>query len=287
MNFGISSFFLANEAPRVYVTDEALSRDLYVELSNTFPAVEMKERMGNGFFSEIDSARHRADFDRVLKSRPEWKQLYRAVSRSKFKEELLHHFKQDLELIRGSKGLARVTPQNTEVKCSFHMSRRGYLLSPHTDTGKKMITIVIYFGDSSNEMVGAGTRFYQANDPVKGREFMVSLIDNDDRLELDRPYGVVGAGVGRVYKSQDRTPEVDSEIRRFDSLHKCTFESRFQGNRAVLFIKSNYSWHDVRLDTLPEGVMRQSFVINFSLSSSASPNPFRRFVRALNQRIGI
>lgn len=276
---------MANEEPRVYVTDQALSRDLYVELSNTFPAAEMKERMGNGYFSEIDSARHRVDFDRVLKSRPEWKQLYRAVSRSKFKEELLHHFKQDLESIRGPRELARVTSNNTEVKCSFHMSRRGYLLSPHTDTGKKMITIVIYLGDAGNEMVGAGTRFYQASDSVKGREFMLSLIDDDDRLELDRPYGVVGAGVGRVYESQDRTPEVDSAIQRFDSLHKCTFESRFQGNRAVLFIKSNYSWHDVRLDTLPEGVMRQSFVINFSVASSANPNRLKRFIRELNQRL--
>lgn len=271
----LCSFILANQEPRVYVLKEALPQTLYERLSDGFPTVELQEKMGHGFFADIDSGRHAKEFNHILGNKPLWNKLVQGLMAKKFQKSLVEQFQSDLNEIRRSQNLFS---QDTVVKCAFHLSRNGYLLSPHTDTGNKVITIIIYFGDEDQQLVGAGTRFYRASNPTVGMEYVRSLCNDDDRKLLDHYNGVIGVAVGRVYEEKDRTPELEAEIHRFDSIYNCVFESRFMGNQAVLFIKSNTSWHDVRLESLASNQFRRSFVINFYLSTDKRRSLFKKLL---------
>lgn len=279
MSLELSSFVSTVLEPRVYVSEEIFAPELFRSLVESFPTEELSEKMGEAYFAEIDSARHGTEFRQLMRTRSEWNKLFRFVTSSKFRRQLLQRFSLELNDLRGTETMMDIGSSGTEVKCSFHMSRNGYLLSPHTDTGNKVITIVIYIGEYNEELIGAGTRFYRARSQELGSEYLQGLLDADDRKELEKPYGIVGASVGRVYSAGDRTPELQEELMRFDSIHDCVFECGFKGNRAVLFIKSNTSWHDVRLESATNGQFRRSFVINFSLAQSRRSKILRSFIR--------
>lgn len=279
MSLELSSFVSTVLEPRVYVSEEIIAPDLFRSLIESFPTEDLNEKMGEGYFAEIDSARHGTEFRQIMRTRFEWNKLFRDVTSSKFRRQLLQRFSLDLHDIRGTEMMMGLGSLGTEVKCSFHMSRNGYLLSPHTDTGRKLITIVIYVGEHNQELIGAGTRFYRARNQELGNGYLQGLLDDDDRKELAKPNGIVGASVSRVYSAGDRTPELQEELERFDAIHDCVFECEFNGNRAVLFIKSNTSWHDVRLETVADVQFRRSFVINFSLAQSRRSKLVRRLMR--------
>lgn len=276
----LSSFVSATQEPRVHVSEEIFAPDLYRVLAESFPTAALKEKMAETFFAEIDSNRHRTEFKQILQSSTGWNKVFQHVTTSRFRRQLLQQFCTEISEVRGVESMSSIKLLDTEVKCSFHMSRNGYLLSPHTDTGKKLITVVIYIDDRNQELISAGTRFYRARDQALGKDYLQGLLDDDDRQEFSRPDGIVGASVGRVYAAGDRSPELLEELKRFDSIHDCVFECGFRGNRAVLFIKSNTSWHDVRLESMEDGQFRRSFVINFSLSPYRRRNLLRMFAGA-------
>jgi hypothetical protein len=281
----LSTFFKVAEKPLVFCSDAPIPPAIFGQLVRQFPLDEMLAQMGSGYFSEIDSARHPALFAQITRRFPVWKHLFREVSSNNFKRSLTARFESELVEIRGEAQVRGLRLSDTEIKCSFHLSRNGYLLSPHTDTGMKMITIVFYLHDEGDEIKGAGTRFYSAREPSAGLEYLRGLLDDENLLELDRPFGVVGAGVERVYQVSDRTVQVMNEVRRFDMIHDCILEVPFVGNRAVLFVKSNESWHDVRLESLDEHQLRKSFVVNFSIVPQNQRNLKARIRRRLHSWI--
>jgi hypothetical protein len=276
----LTSFVSTVLEPRVYVSEKIIAPDLFRSLVESFPTEHLNEKMGEAYFAEIDSERHGNEFRQIMHTRSEWNKLFRFVTSSKFRSQLLQRFSTELHDLRGTEMMTGLRSSDTEVKCSFHMSRNGYLLSPHTDTGKKMITIVIYVGEFNEELIGAGTRFYRARSQKLGSEYLQELLDDDDRKELEKPNGIVGVNIGRVYSAGDRTLELQEHLKRFDSIHDCVFECGFRGNRAVLFIKSNTSWHDVRLESVSNGQFRRTFVVNFSLTQSRRSKILRSLIRA-------
>ena len=284
MMLNVDRFFKAEDQPVVFSADKLFPSELFGELLQTFPQDELEELMGDNFFAEMDSDRHQEQFKKFIEKTPVWKRLYREVSHRNFKRALLARFDRELTDIRGTKAVNSFRTIDTEVKCSFHLSRNGYLLSLHTDTGMKMVTVVIYLHEEGTELPGAGTRFYQAEDAAAGLDYIRGLLDDKGQCELDRPFGVVGVAVGRVYQQADITEETLRQVKTFDSLHKCALEVPFVGNHAVLFIKSNDSWHDVRLEHLQDDEYRKSFVINFSLVPSEQRNSIgraRRIIRMI------
>lgn len=280
----LKSFKSVLDSPSVFVSREFLEPESYVEMVATFPTVEMKSKMGERYFSEIDSERHRKEFLSVVSKFRSWSSLFRDVSGFRFRRALLTHFRRELSQIRGVDSIRNLRLSDTEVKCSFHLSRNGYLLAPHTDTGLKLITIILYLPDSDEVLVGAGTRFYRSRDAEAGAQFMASLLTDQDKQELAAPYGVVGPSLSRVYSADGATQQVLKEIERFDAVHECILETSFTANQSVLFIKSNHSWHDVRLKDLQPTQLRKSFVINFSAVPIAQRNlsgRVRRYFRLL------
>lgn len=284
MRVELSKFAPVLSSPIVYVADSLFEVATYTKLNAVFPTEVMKKMMGDRYFAEIDSERHQSCFEEIVASQLAWTRLTSAVSSRRFKKRLLSKFKADLLAVRGERAISRMVPRNTEIKCSFHLSRNGYLLSPHTDTGKKLITIVVYLGDLDTSLNGAGTRFYGARDPVRGKEFLLTLLDSKDKIQIEEPYGIVGVAIDRVYGSTDLSPEIEGKINHFDALHQVLLETSFVGNSAVLFIKSNNSWHDVRLSSLHDGQLRRSFVINFYLRESVTKRIVNRVTSSFVKR---
>jgi hypothetical protein len=281
VRLNLASFKLVSNSPFVFESSSAVTKEFYQKILASFPTSEMRSNMSDRFFAEIESARHRKEFHSVIAKSKQWSSIYKEVTSPRFRRALLQHFGRELCEFRGVDQVRNLRVSDTEVKCSFHLSRNGYLLAPHTDTGLKLITIIIYLLGSEEELVGAGTRFYKARDDKAGEQYLRSLLDDEDRRELDAPFGIFGAGLERVYEVDNRTTEVLEEIKRFDMIHERILETPFVSNRSVIFIKSNDSWHDVRLDSLQDGQLRKSFVINFS----AVPITKRNFMGRARRRL--
>jgi hypothetical protein len=270
----------------VYQSNQAVNQELYRELLATFPSSEMKSEMGERFFSEIDSDRHPKQFRSVVAKSKQWRSIWDEVSRPKFRQALLQRFHRQLCEIHGEDKIRQLRVSDTQVKCSFHCSRNGFLLAPHTDTGLKLITIIFYLAEVGEELTGAGTRFYRARVATAGDQYIRDLLDDEDKRRLEDPFGIVGVALERIYAPYDRGHNGLGGIQQFDDVHECILQTEFVSNRMILFIKSNNSWHDVRLEALPDAQFRKSFVINLlavpEIQRSFIWGARRRLVRLLN-----
>jgi len=254
------------------VLDDFLDRKLYMELVESFPEGVLTRKMGANFFADLDSSRDSRAIREAVSTSPAWRSLIRQVTTRKFRTELLSYFRMELTRVRGAEEVNRLSSGNTEVKVGFHLSRSGYILSPHTDTGAKLVTIILYLATNEEDsLVEAGTNFYRPIEKLAGKQFLSELLFREGKVLPAEMTEVFGVSLDRVYGAEDSHEKVKSALEAFDSIHERSSQLGYRPNRAVAFVKSNFSWHDVRLIDVPPHFLRKSFYINFMIQPRRSP----------------
>lgn len=274
----LKRFHRIDDTPGLFVLDDVHNRHFYVELVDSFPEVALTHKMGANYFADFDSSRDSQTIREVASASPAWKSLIREVTSRKFRTSLLFYFRTELTRVRGVEEVNRLNSGNTEVKVGFHLSRNGYVLSPHTDTGAKLVTIILYMATNEEDsLVEAGTNFYCPIEKVAGDQFLSKLLSKAGKLLPQGTSEVFGVSLDRVYGTHDNHEQVAVALEEFDRIHQRSSQLGYQPNRAVAFVKSNYSWHDVRLVDVPPNFLRKSFYINFMIKPSGPPNAGKSF----------
>jgi hypothetical protein len=267
----LNSFKVIESTQGLFVSDCVFELDTYERLVAEFPLSELRQKMGLTYFADMDSARSPEAIAQVVKHSKLWKLLIRQVTSKEFRSSLIRRFEAELIDVRGAESIKRLKASNTEVKVGFHLSRRGYLLSPHTDTGQKLITIILYLPPVHEALVkAAGTNFYSPIDVPTGEAFLEKLLSIDGKAPHAQHPRVFGVSLDRVYGKEDYSTDLNFKLKEFDALHRRSTHVSYQPNRALAFVKSNLSWHDVRLEDSPVEFLRRSFYINFTAKTGSS-----------------
>ena len=217
--------------------ENLLPAALYTQLADDFPhedwfvdgTVGEKRRFGTHASPEV--------FLQFRSAFSGWDAFMRQFETPEFLKDLYPLIYQSLRSSRGylgsrpwvlaeSVGLsALLTRQPVEISFEFSRIPRGGLVFPHTDSANKLLSLIIYFPDSSwKESYGGGTKFYRALDPALEQSW------NSGFMTLDN-------------------------LEVFE-------EAPYKPNYLVGFIKSSNSFHAMDPLECPEGIVRDSLNIN-------------------------
>lgn len=194
-----------------YVMDDFMDWETYMALVRTFPPEYLFQPM-SGIGDKLSFNERTPGFKAALTERPVWSAFYDAVKADAFPNAFrrLHDF-----------------DKTTSVKFEFSsLPGRGGYLHPHTDTAKKVSTLVLHITERGwPHSWGGGLSIYRHRTNPDGDHSKYEAV-NGNELET----------VERV---------------------------RFTPNRAVGFIRTNQSLHGVQPISSPDFLPRRSVTINF------------------------
>ncbi len=127
----------------------------------------------------------------------------------------------------------------TEMKIEIQYSfiENGGKIVPHTDSGEKLLSLMLYFPDYENDKTNI--KYLESS---YGTSFWESKKENFNNAHQ----------------------EGDSEkLFVNDKSNKIIYKSKFQGNKLIGFIKNPYSWHSVDSVNISTNYIRKSININF------------------------
>lgn len=225
---------------------QVIAPDHYLELVAAFPEVELMKRLrGNTDKLSLSEKNNALRYRRFVRSNPLWNDFHAYIKRRGFIGDILTMLRErhiDLKLDSAATtrtgAWARVLASIVRGRPPYDLTRLsarfeysivhgdGGCLKPHTDTPKKLITLVISMvadGEWPLEY-GGGTDVNRASD------------------------------IRNAYNHANRSLEFsDVEI-----LHTYPFEP----NQCVIFVKTFNSLHSVRPIHAPAGALRKSLTIN-------------------------
>ncbi len=228
------------------VAKEVFAPELYAEMLTAFPDVDLMKRLhGNTDKLSLSEKNHPLRYRQFVQSNPLWRDFHAYVKRRGFIGEILRMLGSkhiDLKLSDAATTLpgaiASIGYSLLRLKLPYDLTRlsarfefsvvhgQGGCLKPHTDTPKKLITLVISMVDEDEWPIeyGGGTDVNRALD------------------------------VKNAYNHANRSLEFsDVEI-----LHTYPFEP----NQCVIFVKTFNSLHSVRPIHAPADALRKSLTIN-------------------------
>lgn len=203
--------------------------------------------------SSIVGHQAQGEVKKFLEYSPSWKEFIDHLNCYDFISPIWRHFYLDLALIGDRSIPRRVLPWSlgedrnkigrpVELSFSFIRSSDGSYLEPHTDTTRKLVSLIFYFPDDDWETSWGGqTRFYRLKNNEKNmREKWVNWRNEDLFNRLGK--------------------------RQFFDDFEVFFSPKFMANSGVMFLKTNMAWHDVspvRLDGKSKS--RNVFLMNINL----------------------
>jgi len=141
----------------------------------------------------------------------------------------------DKDYYKNNKGIEETENANY-VRFSFEFSymENGSFIAPHTDSEKKVISMLFYFADPNIdwEHYDCGTYFYKT-----------------DKIDTE-------------FNLWESIHLKDDSLKKFRQESYAFHYSEFKANKFVLFIKTDNSWHEVKKMTLPSGIKRKTFIVN-------------------------
>ena len=208
------TFATRNPYP-VKVFHPILEESLFIDLRSQFPPAEEMPRLGGVGNKRSLSDGKRGGFDRIRGSVPVWKTFHQNVFRS---GALLDLAKQHFAILNKAEDIK----QRMELSL---MPADGGNISPHPDTAKKLVTVVIYLADDDWKQEWGG-------------QFSMVI----PQIPTDPTQGYPRIGFDQV---------------------KLAHAVPFRPNTAVIMERSEKSFHAVYPLKAPEGRDRRTITINF------------------------
>lgn len=256
----VSAFLLSKrqrevrqEPFRHFWVEDFLPADVYRALLETFPGeadlvgyADASKHLNKRF---LNSSHHSGQFQAFLARRPLWRALIDAFASAVVIDDFYQLVRRDLLRARGPGALRVWRGQRglrsgwkgmlfEPVGMHFEFSRlgRGSYIMPHTDTSRKLASLLLYFPDPDwKEAYGGGTVLYRPGVGMKKGNWENRTV----------PFGAVVAA-----ETVDFVP-----------------------NRLVVFLKSSISYHGVPPVPCPPAMARNSLNINYMRLTRASADP--------------
>lgn len=232
----LKDFDINIEYPFTIFEKKNLFEDTFFnKLLNGFPSegyFKNTHTLGNKkYFNNNDT-----DFNEFLNTSSTWNKFYNHLNSKKFLNEIFNLCKDNLKRIEQRKQIKtiRINKKSnnnlfdkflrkikkgfgvyeTRLAFEFSIMKNGSYIPPHNDTSNKLISLMIYFPDSTQKgEVSLGTNFFK-----------------NSKKNLD------------IWKG-DMLDEKNTKI--FFENYEKFYTSKFEKNKIVGFIKSKNSWHDV------------------------------------------
>ncbi len=198
-------------------------------------------------------------FDDFVRSHPVWGDLWNSWRSSAFRKDafdlLGSEMREGLLERTGSSVPARMHGAALRsrlvhrVDFDVNYSVRGYRLTPHTDSPKKLLALVLYLPAADRPEVGAGTGFWKRR--------VGTVVPEDAWWSKGQ--------LPRLVDGYDSSDRVDGVMDRFRAAMEQFHLAEYAPNTLVGFVKTQDSWHDVDLRDFPEGARRRVVLYNINL----------------------
>jgi hypothetical protein len=233
-----------------------LSPDIYKLLRDNFPDEENfpgYHQQGKKIFF---NNKHK-EFEDFIKNNI-WGDFYKYLNNKEFISFLMKLISPQLKLIENRKNIKNykfnkkfsnsfsskvlrrllklINYQNIRIGFEFSVIKKNCYIPPHCDTENKLLSLMIYFPpekklNSLDEYLDLGTNFYDKKSNAK------KSLDIWQSKYLDK----------------------DSS-KMFYNNYKVFYQSKFEENKLVGFVKNDKSWHDVSV--FSQSLLRKSLNIN-------------------------
>lgn len=200
------------------VFDEFLNKEVYNKIKANFPQANYQLMKGNNFKYQIHSHAKNDNnnvFEKVINEKVILRDFYNYLQTKEFYGTICEFF----PILHD----ARI--KHTNLEFSYLPANGGFIL-PHTDTSKKLVTIVIYFPFNwQKEWGGEFCAHSHSNKEIEDfTDLSMGKIEYSDLTDIYCP--------------------------------------EFVDNRGVVMQRSNKSIHSVKKISGPEGVFRTSLTMN-------------------------
>lgn len=245
------------------------------QLRAEYPTELLQSRIGDRFSANInfhESSQEIADF--LLRS-PAWQAYYVAFTSPQWLTTTVEMFKSEIirrypRVIRPLLGRRVLNVENLEVTVALSYSRRGFLLSPHSDDKFKVLTLIHYLPENIGAETTGGTRFFLPKTGTR-RKSLRSFSEWSRSLRRFLPLfwlvPTTEMSLTRRYTEGDAPDH--TQRAKFD-------ESFLQGdyvdyriNRMSGFVKNDWTVHEVDLSDFPNGQYRRAALVNVRLRPTA------------------
>lgn len=159
-----------------------LDQDIYTELKNNFPPIEI-------FSKHNDFARSLSDendnFSTFLEKNLAWKNFVSNMNSKTFAEDLINFFDLKNVYFDENSWKKRIKIfKKVKLSFCFNISEEGGFSLPHTDSSRKLVSMVLFFVDDIwNENNGGQVNLYKPLNRVFENNWRNERVDKD-KLEI-------------------------------------------------------------------------------------------------------
>jgi hypothetical protein len=233
---------------------------VYAELCRTFPDRALDDVLRRSGGRQARMTLGSDELAGILRGEPVWADLVDALISREFAIDIFACLGDEIRsTFRKRAGMSRLQPLYGSVltwpgvtvrDLDVNYSTRGYELTPHVDSPKKLLALLFYFPEEpAHEGAAAGTGFWRRR---PGSPDLPPVIAAKGQLPR------------RVAAGDDA-----ERARRVMDLFEASYErfhvAEYRANQMSGFVKTNDSWHDVDLRGFPEGARRRVVLYNINL----------------------
>lgn len=249
-------------------------------LLDQFPTREIENlRDSKSSHATLSTMRHPDLVEGFLHRSHHWQEVYRWFTSREFISDVLETFERPIlakyppvvrTLLRS--WIMKESRYYGEVQLSVRLT--GSVLSPHTDNADKVLALIAYFPEAGESAANGGTAFYRP----RSRTSEFKVFGRYMRWGWLIPLGLRRLQSAKLptVDSFTAASEIADHLEFFDSHYQCVLNAPYQLGSAGGFIKNQYSWHDLRLDDVPPGMVRRSLLVNVFLRPSKARSLMNR-----------
>lgn len=257
----------------------------------TFPNSLLAERLGDGLYSNINLNEDSPEINDFFKENPEWNE-YRELVRSKlFVENCIAFLHQDLRKRYSKLWQLFFRSRATSTKHIFTtmqatMSRRGFIMSPHSDDKYALVSMIHYFpSNGSSAQLTGGTRFFKPKTDSLRTKDIRKFSEWGHGLRRILPFWLAIGFEGSVSRNKYGGTINKTEISAFNELFVESNYFTYESNKLIGFVKDSFSFHEVDLLDFPENELRRAILVNLRLKPSKISVFYDRIINKLDRII--
>ena len=270
-----------------FYCDQLIPAVVAEQLVADFPVEELQTLCGNAAHATTSSERNPELLARVLSASQVWAQAHEWFMSSAFVSDVLRTF--EPEILGRYPWFARIAlrrqilnPKRYYGQFQLALRHHGSILSPHTDDADKVLALIVYLPLPGTSADAGGTAFYVP----KSRSGERKVFGRYTRMGWLVPLGLRRLRNTKLptFESTEASRLVSEDLQFFDSHYARDFEAPYRLGAAGGFIKNQFSWHDLRLDSFATGGKRLSLLVNVMMRPSRLRSLSNRVVELLNRK---
>jgi len=258
-------------------------------LRDQFPTELMLRRLGDRLSVNLNFHDSSTEVSEFLKFSPAWRDYYSVFTSQAWLIETIKTLRSEFaarypRVIRPLFYRRVLNPKNLQVTVALSFSRRGFLLSAHSDDKFKVLTLIHYLPERGGAEGRGGTRFFlprHKHSLAHLRQFTEWSRGFRRFLPLFRLAPSTEASLSRRY--EEGVIPNESERVRFESAFALSDYVDYRVNRICGFVKNNWTLHEVNLEEFPADQFRRAALINVRLRPTVWSRLIPKTERLLSQ----